>query len=313
MIRYRLIFQYLRFNSRIIAIIGLVMTIVSCILMADWQSIPYDPCTELSPFHHPDIVSRYRDLETTNTFTNTMSPNKRDIKCGKPYQNELDSTIYASIQVNLHQKAVNARGLTCTAVDACSREYCTDTFDQQCLHFTLDTNWCIQESNLVTTANYSTDYGAGQFLCELQLYSLCITMHQETFGNESIDEGLYSVHSQALQMLEVDLYEIAVNKCESANVHGHQCYWIPNSIVTKRHCNDCPPICRSRLHSLTFAQFCIGAALLMVSIPIAWVPIAALISDRVHKEAQVSSNETWDGNKPTPSSKNQLSGHLVLP
>ena len=25
-------------------------------LISDWQAIPYDPCTEKSPFHHPDIV-----------------------------------------------------------------------------------------------------------------------------------------------------------------------------------------------------------------------------------------------------------------
>ena len=265
------------------------MTVLSCILMADWQSIPYDPCTELSPFHHPDIVSHYRDLESSNTFTKTKPPNKRDIKCGK-LQDRFDSTIYASIQVNLHQKPVNTSGLTCTEVGTCNREHCTDTFDR-CLHYTLDTNWCIQESNTVTTANYSTNYGARQFLCKRSLYSLCITIHQERLVNESVNESLHSVHSQSLQMLEVDLYEVAVNKCESENVQGYQCYWIPNSIVTKRHCNDCPPICRSRQHSLTFAQFCIGAALLMVSIPIAWVPVAGLISDRVHKEAQVSSNE----------------------
>ncbi len=28
-------------------------------LIADWQAIPYDPCTEKSPFHHPDIVDTY--------------------------------------------------------------------------------------------------------------------------------------------------------------------------------------------------------------------------------------------------------------
>jgi hypothetical protein len=258
--------------------------------MADWQSIPYDPCTELSPFHHPNIVSHYRDSEPANTFTKIQYLNKRDIKCGDTYQNKLDSTVYASIQVTLHQEPVDANGLACTEVDACSRELCTDTFDQ-CLHYTLDTNWCIQAKNAATTANYSMDHGAGRLLCKLPLYSLCITIYQDRFANESVNDSLKSVHSQALQMLEVDLYEIAVNKCESANIHGHQCYWIPNSIITKRHCSDCPPICRSIQYSLTFAQFCIGAALLMVSIPIAWVPIAALISDRVHKEAQVSSNE----------------------
>ena len=102
-----------------------------------------------------------------------------------------------------------------------------------------------------------------------------------------INESLNTVHAQALQLLELNMYTLAVNKCESTNVHGHQCHWIPNSIITKRHCADCPPICRSLQSSLTFVQFCIGASLLMVSIPIAWVPVAALTSDRVNKAAQV--------------------------
>ena len=250
--------------------------------MADWQSIPYDPCTELSPFHHPDIISQYRDVV----------PTKRDIKCEKPHQNKFDFDVCASIQVKLHQTPIiNASGLACTEVESCSRDHCNNAFDQ-CLHYTLDTNRCqLQESKYI---NGFTDYDAGQFLCKQSLYSLCITIYQETFVNKSINESLYTVHSQALQLLEVDLYAIAVNKCESANIDGHQCYWIPNSIVTKKHCSDCPPVCRSHQHSLSFVQFCIGAALLMVSIPIAWVPVAGLISDRIHKEAQViySSNKT---------------------
>ena len=32
--------------------------------MADWQAIPYDPCTEKSPFHHPDIVHNRTFIDT---------------------------------------------------------------------------------------------------------------------------------------------------------------------------------------------------------------------------------------------------------
>ena len=264
------------------------MTVLSCILMADWQSIPYDPCTELSPFHHPDIISNYRDVEVPNTNFVKTEPHNSTAKCANSHRNKADFIIYASIKVNAYQMPINNSGLACIEVDTCT-ENCNDGFDQ-CLHYTLDLNWCIQECNNVTI-EYHTHHHARQFLCKQPLYSLCIIIYQKNFTNEFVNESLHTVHLQALQMLEVDLYAIAVNRCESADIHGHQCYWIPNSIITDRHCSDCPPICRSIQSSLTFVQFCIGAALLMVSIPIAWVPVAALISDRVHREAQVSSNE----------------------
>ena len=35
------------------------MSVLGAFLMADWQSIPYDPCTELSLFHHPELADNY--------------------------------------------------------------------------------------------------------------------------------------------------------------------------------------------------------------------------------------------------------------
>ena len=39
--------------------------------MADWQSIPYDPCTELSLFHHPELAGNYCVTSTNNVQLNT--------------------------------------------------------------------------------------------------------------------------------------------------------------------------------------------------------------------------------------------------
>ena len=38
--------------------IGLTATIVGAALIADWQAIGYDPCTQFSPFHHPELTHR---------------------------------------------------------------------------------------------------------------------------------------------------------------------------------------------------------------------------------------------------------------
>ena len=104
---------------------------------------------------------------------------------------------------------------------------------------------------------------------------------------EILYENKHAAHSQALEVLNADVYTIAMNVCESAVVPHHQCYWVPNSRVTKHHCGDCQPICRSIERSLNFVQFVFGASLLMVAIPIAWVPIVGLISDRVPRKSQV--------------------------
>ena len=51
-----LVLQHLKLNSRITAIIGISASIIGAALMADWQSIGYDPCTQFSLFHHPDLA-----------------------------------------------------------------------------------------------------------------------------------------------------------------------------------------------------------------------------------------------------------------
>ena len=148
------------------------MTVCGALILTDWQAIPYDPCTELSPFHHPNIVANYSETGTS------------------------DST------------------------------------------------------------------------------------------NEVVNTSL-AVHLQILQVLAEDQYTIAVRKCENANITKHTCHWIPNSVITKKHCGDCQPICRSLQQSLTFAQYCIGATAITMSIDIVSVPVATLLSDRIGRSNQV--------------------------
>ena len=56
----RILLQTLKLSSRIIAIIGGIISIIAFTLLADWQSIPYDSCTEHSLFHHPELVTMYK-------------------------------------------------------------------------------------------------------------------------------------------------------------------------------------------------------------------------------------------------------------
>ena len=49
--------QRLKLNNRIITILGVLFSMIGLILMADWQSIPPDPCTNFSLYHHPEIAN----------------------------------------------------------------------------------------------------------------------------------------------------------------------------------------------------------------------------------------------------------------
>jgi len=48
--------QRLKLNARIITIIGVFSCAIGMALMADWQSISHDPCTDFSLYYHPEIA-----------------------------------------------------------------------------------------------------------------------------------------------------------------------------------------------------------------------------------------------------------------
>ena len=94
--------------------------------------------------------------------------------------------------------------------------------------------------------------------------------------------GIVSV--QSLQVVEGEVYQMAVNRCESA---GEHCHWIPNSLVTGKHCSDCQPICRSPRHTLNFVQFTVGFSFFSSTGPIVYIGVFILVSNSVSKQFQV--------------------------
>ena len=98
------------------------------------------------------------------------------------------------------------------------------------------------------------------------------------------ESGMVSV--QSLQVVEDDVYQMAVNRCESA---GEHCHWIPNSLVTHKHCSDCQPICRSTQKTLNFVQFTIGVITFTTTVQISYTGVFILISDCFTKQYQVTS------------------------
>ncbi|CAI8017903.1 hypothetical protein GBAR_LOCUS10805 [Geodia barretti] len=95
------------------------------------------------------------------------------------------------------------------------------------------------------------------------------------------ESGMVSV--QSLLVVEGEVYQMAVNRCESAEEH---CHWIPNSLVTGKHCSDCQPICRSPRHTLNFVQFTVGFSFFVSTLSLMYVGIFILVSNSVSKQFQ---------------------------
>ena len=122
----------------------------------------------------------------------------------------------------------------------------------------------------------------------LQQTVLCVNIFSSNHSNED-HQNSTSAHIESLQVLPDDLYWTARNICMSANVTGRQCHWIPNSLLTKRDCEDCQPICRSLHQILTFPQFILGLGLLLLSNSLLWVTLIALLFNQLPGENQVDS------------------------
>ena len=193
--------QTIKLNSRIITIVGIIFAVTGLTLMADWQSIPYDPCTEFSLYHHPELASG---------ASNTSLPPCPTVLPDCPWLND-------SLRHN-------------------------------------------------TTAVMTSEEEVAVAAVSLQ--------HMEPF-------------SPRHPVVNEIAYELAMNVCESLSSSQYHCHWIPNSVITHRHCNACPAICRSVDRTLNFVQFLIGAVIFRLSIVVPTIGIMMVISDAVSRQYQV--------------------------
>ena len=226
--------------------------------MADWQAISFDNCTHFSPYHNPSI--NYPNVEFERLHNGSAMEE----------QQLLMST--SSGEVNC--RMINQQNHNC------------EDMIKNC--------YLVQySSEIKTDSMYSYPCKASsqqnmiKYLCEHSINeAYCLYINDSsTLMEEKVHSQSYSVGTvQHMQHVTRDL----MRQCMQATTGSGHCHWIPYSIVTKNYCNDCPPICRNPDKSLSFVQFCLGAALLMLSIPIAWVPVAAMASERTRKEMQVA-------------------------
>ena len=238
----RLLLQLLKMSDRNVAVLGLIMSIVSCTLLGDWQSIAHDECVDFSPFHNPHLMAR-------NYSKNPGTP----------------EVMYA-VSHNLGERELHPSVLNCRP--DVSHKYMTCTVEQ------VLTN----KQNFKTFSNYN---------CSLTSEDLLYQCIETSVKNINVAVDPEYAGTQTLKLLNNTVYYKMMVQCEDTVVNGQHCHWIPNSVITHRYCHDCQPICRNPRYSLNFIQFSFGAAILMLSIPVAWIPVASLVSQRIKGEMQV--------------------------
>ena len=262
-----------------ILLIGVSITMTAYLLLTDWQTIPYDPCTEYSPFHHPEIL---KDQSGNSSSISTASLNHSKLF------NELRLNLTSEMKLEggtvLYSSGNMDTIATCRLNPTCPRCEPTVPLHQEvkpCLIFET-----IENNDIMNVTNSEKSVNVLRYSCSSkEVHTFCININtQEMHYFE--EKG----HNQ-LQMLHdgstYSQYSVISNSCIKADVPGRKCHWIPFSTVTKSVCNDCPPICRAQEQTLNIVQFSAGLFALLVGMPTFWMPLMATATDYSPKQIRV--------------------------
>lgn len=269
------------------------MSIIATALMGDWQAIRPDSCTGSSLFHHPELLHNYTtQLQTQATpqggsLTDRFHCERLNLSIGlQEHLSGLDIYVFPTVNEGVDSG--------CTLVDSCPvcsqrNMYRTYSAEPTCLYLRLDpTRQCLQPIP-AASVQARPHPQPSSYSCSMRKssFTFCVTVPPAPPPNKyaSVEEYVTDVHIQSVLVIEGRVSKLAMEQCEE---HPHSsCHWNPKSDITDKYCEDCPPICRKESNYLEFSQFAIGAALLLISVPVARVPITSLISDIVAKDGQV--------------------------
>ncbi len=277
---YRLIFQCAKLSNQGITIVGILTTVVGYLLLTDFQAMPYDPCTEYSPFHHPEIIDYFDNTSQVSIFEN------EDIfSMSEPVTEsvlKLKSIQFSSnVDIKINDDHLFNTNLGQTTEFKCQQvEECLCKLSMPCVDYPINANLNpklnSQNPNLYKCTTDKGPLTLCTYISENQL--LVSPTKLSTLEIASIE---------SINVLPKDEYFLAKNNCILANVSGHQCHWTPSSTIVNNECEDCQPICRSVSQTLTFAQFSLGMGLLIYSSALQLPPIVALLTNQSPKNLQV--------------------------
>ena len=300
---HRLIVEWTRVNNIIIAVCGIIATIIALLTISDWQALLQDSCLEYSLYHNPNFGQ---------TDTTTVP--------GQPHCWSHGGT---TVEPKYHLVGLNHGHLELMLLPKDQRRLICDVYP-----FIVDCDLCTNSNSTLKAALSVTEHGKEVCLEDASrsnysnhddndLMQLSIRCYAHGASNQSAcnavclhlygsiplgnarlqdydsyatDEKLYKslvqdVYTQSFRLVGGDIYTEAMEACEAHT--REQCHWIPNSLITKEHCGDCPPICRSKSRSLDFVQFSIGAFWFMFTVPVAEVSLPLIVSDSVMEKYQV--------------------------
>ena len=274
-------------SNRLITVIGLIVSIISCSLLGDWQAIRPDPCTRSSLFHHPELQQQYIAL---------LRPENASVaevfSCERENQ-QLDLELLADMDIFAFPTSMKADPTSgCEVVQscpACAQQDSNRIYSVYpiCLYLRMyPASQCINLGNLGEAESHRRTFifSCSMYKSQLELCIRITTVSPPT-QHAAVEEYVARAHVQTVQVIEGRLAALAEEMCESQP--HHSCHWNPHSEVTGRYCEDCPPICRDKSNYLHFSQFLIGAALRAFCIEVVTVAIFGIVSDRVHKNSKV--------------------------
>ncbi len=267
-----------------IGIIGISITISGYIALTDWQTIGYDPCTQYSPFHHPEIIMPNITVKNYSIQAHEQALTTGNLYLHGSLQLRFDNghTEFAQLPFGMHGHC--SKAITCD----CDRE------KKICLAYISKNS---QTFEAIPVDKIRQEEGYDVFKCSLLSKStiLCVmkstTVHSQMNHAQNVSKiKPVSQMTHAHNVIPKPVYTIpqltkASNDCMNAVIPGHSCHWIPR--VTYGFCEDCPPICRSTHKTLNLAQIFIGSSLLLIGYSLVWVTALAISSNLTPKKFQV--------------------------
>lgn len=283
-----------------ISVFGIILSIIGLILLIDWQAIPHDSCTFHSLYHHPEIVLNYTEPSTLLDNVNKHT----HLNCWNDTQDDdiidSDETLAPGVDLLVSVDpvciALNEREVDCGFVLDPDEDFCSSSTLPHHLGFSITNDDICLLNDTDSIFNLKPVVGVS---CSVKDNVSCISACWEEDTSISHAQGVGSTSNRnwksikSLFMLTIGeswravlrtVYDYAQSVCESDQ--QHHCHWVPYSSITSEVCYDCPPICRSRRHTLSLAQFCIGAVWFMMTAPIAQVALPLVISDCVKSKYQ---------------------------
>ncbi len=257
-----------------VGIIGILITICGYLVMTDWQTIPYDPCTEYSPYHHPELLQNVTaiKLNYTSRYSTAATSSSLLLQSSIKFNFENNRTQSLSLQLPIQ---MFERCMQTSHCD-CSRD------KSKCLTFN------IADEHIQNTVQDEMKQ-LEAFNCSIHPYTICL--------KRPINLETLNVEAQSVQVLTNNQFNTASNVCIEAIIPHHRCHWIPFTMFTGKKCADCPPICRSTHQTLTLTQFVVGVSLFMMGYSLTWVTVLAISSNVTPKPLQVRKYYNYDVSK----------------